>query len=450
MTHPKGREDGLLANRSGSYYAMKLATLARAARAKTAHLTEAADRVRAGARSTAGHNRGAGAGRSLARLTVVLGACGLACGAAGEVRAAGAEQFRYHFEPLDPTVPQGFSVFHPVKITENGAIYGTALACVPGSCKEFLAVYRNGVTTVLNKGHAQSANERGTVGGVIYGPPVDTAEVFEGGTVTLIPHLPGEIVARADDIIDNDTAHVYSVGYDVVDYLYHNGTVTRLNIPSDLIWDFAINNRETVAGRMNLPSDDSWQAFRFRPPTGPMELLAPVEQDTYTQGLAINDAGDVLGYSFVPGGVKHVGFWHGRQFHIQYTEGTAAHPTISNHLYWNHNGLIVITDTDDLNSYLVPRTNVRLKLADLTDTLPPWTVITGVNDHGDLIGVGGPAQGQIDESFLLQRVASGSAPSVKAPARRYPAASPALSAARLAALRTTRDSVVSKEKPAKR
>ena len=27
MTHPKGREDGLLANRSGSHYAMELATL---------------------------------------------------------------------------------------------------------------------------------------------------------------------------------------------------------------------------------------------------------------------------------------------------------------------------------------------------------------------------------------------------------------------------------------
>src|SRR3954452_25014449 len=122
MTHPKGREGGLLANRSGSYYAMKLATLARAARAKTARVTEAADRVRAGARSTAGHNRGAGAVRGLTRLAVVAGACGLAYGPAGEGRAAGAEQFRYHLVPLDPTVPPGFSVFNPVKIPENRAI----------------------------------------------------------------------------------------------------------------------------------------------------------------------------------------------------------------------------------------------------------------------------------------------------------------------------------------
>src|SRR3954470_16041783 len=136
MTHPKGREGGLLANRSGSYYAMKLATLARAARAKTAHVTEAADRVRAGARSTAGHNRGAGAVRGLTRLAVVAGACGLAYGPAGEGLAGQPEQFRYHLVPLNE--------FFPVKVTNGGKVYGTAVQCSAGDCKGFVAVYKNG------------------------------------------------------------------------------------------------------------------------------------------------------------------------------------------------------------------------------------------------------------------------------------------------------------------
>src|SRR4051812_36009118 len=134
---------------------MKLAIVALAASAKTMRAAPvsaagAADRARGGTRSTAGRNLGAGAVRNLARLTVVLSVCGLAYGTTGEALAAGAEQFRYHFVPLAPTVPPGLGAFNPAKITENGAIYGTAITCGPGGpydCKYTVAVYRNGVTT---------------------------------------------------------------------------------------------------------------------------------------------------------------------------------------------------------------------------------------------------------------------------------------------------------------
>src|SRR5689334_21020884 len=109
---------------------MKLAIVALAASAKTTRAAPvitagAADYATGGTRSTAGQDFGAGAVRSLGRLPAVLGVCGLAYGAAGEALAAGAEQFRYHFVPLDPTVPPGLGAFNPVKTTENGAIYGT-------------------------------------------------------------------------------------------------------------------------------------------------------------------------------------------------------------------------------------------------------------------------------------------------------------------------------------
>jgi hypothetical protein len=47
---------------------------------------------------------------------------------------------------------------------------------------------------------------------------------------------------------------------------------------------------------------------------------------------------------------------------------------------------------------------VRLKLADLADRLPVWTLITDVNNHGDLIGVGGSAYFFGERTFLLQRL----------------------------------------------
>ena len=68
-------------------------------------------------------------------------------------------------------------------------------------------------------------------------------------------------------------------------------------------------------------------------------------------------------------------------------------------------GLIVITNSSvDLNSYLVPRPGVRLKLADLTDAAPAWTWVKGINAGGDLIGWAGPSYGNVDFSFLLERV----------------------------------------------
>ena len=99
----------------------------------------------------------------------------------------------------------------------------------------------------------------------------------------------------------------------------------------------------------------------------------------------------------------------------------------------------------------MPQAGVRLNIADLTDgTLPHYVRIVDINDHGDLVGHGGPGDRPPEPSqFLLQRVAAGSAPSVNAPARRHPSASPALAAARLAALRTL-DAAMSRENRVRR
>lgn len=71
----------------------------------------------------------------------------------------------------------------------------------------------------------------------------------------------------------------------------------------------------------------------------------------------------------------------------------------------NREGLIIITNSRvDLNSYLVPRPGVRLKLADLTDALPAWTLVKGINSRGDLIRSARPSYFNVDFDFLLERV----------------------------------------------
>jgi hypothetical protein len=107
----------------------------------------------------------------------------------------------------------------------------------------------------------------------------------------------------------------------------------------------------------------------------------------------------------VSGGRERIGVWRGGTFQPYFVEGTPEFPTISNRLLWNRRGLIVITATNDGNSYLVPRPGVRLRLADLVDgPLPPVTQIVDLNDRGDLVGFGGARPGVVDSQFLLERV----------------------------------------------
>jgi len=418
------------------------------------NVSGAADRARADARSAARQKTKARGVRNLTKLTIV-GVCGLPFGLAGQAPAGKAAEFRYPLVPLDTTVPDGFDAFDPVKILDNGQIYGNAWACSPGGCKSFVAVYRKGHTTVLRQGRTFTANEARVVGGDVVtgrtGSQVQAA-LFDGLTVKLIPRLPGETNSNVLRINNSNVALVASVlpNEPTSYYLYRNGNVTPLNFGLGFEFLLDLNDQGTISGTTFTSAGG--RAFRFRPPTGPATLLNPVRAD-HAWGTAINDAGDVLGWSFTFSGIERVGFWHGRQFHTQFVEGTTAIPTISNRLLWNEKGLIVITATADLpdlqpegNSYIVPRAGVRLNLADLTDTLPPWTLIASVNDGGDLVGFGGTVAGTIEESFLLRRVGSGSAPAASPPPH---ATNPALVAARLAALRD-RGLLVSKEKAPER
>jgi hypothetical protein len=86
--------------------------------------------------------------------------------------------------------------------------------------------------------------------------------------------------------------------------------------------------------------------------------------------------------------------------------GHACIPDSKQQIALEQKGLIVITNTHsrDLNSYIVPRPSVRLKLADLADALPVWTSMVNVNDRGAILGSGGRTQFNVDDIFLLEHI----------------------------------------------
>jgi hypothetical protein len=189
-------------------------------------------------------------------------------------------------------------------------------------------------------------------------------------------------------------------------YYLHDarGKVRLLDFGSGTASNLSINDELIIAGTIHRPGAPM-RAFRYDVRTGVLTLLNPIRADPESQGQGINRRGDVLGYSYTAGGLERVGVWRGKQFQTYFIEGTPEFPTISNNLLWNRHGLIAITNGRlDLNSYLVPRPGVRLSLADLTDGLPAWILVKGINASGDLIGSAGASRGNSDFEFLLERV----------------------------------------------
>lgn len=341
--------------------------------------------------------------------------CSTRLWAAAESQRA-ASEFRYRYVSLDAALPTGFEFFvPPINVINNGSVYLNALACTTTSCSPSIALYRNGTASILyQNAQSISVNNHGVIGGSVVLDPessIEQAALFDDGTVTLIPRMQGEVTSRVIRITDSGIALVGWVDASsgrANYYLYQNGRVTRLDFGGRQVAFLDVNNKGIVAGTLfDEASGD--RAFRLNPFSGQLTLLPPLPTEPASWGQAINNAGEVLGYSFVPGALERIGVWRGEQFSTYFVEGTPEFPTVSNKLLWNNAGLIIITDTSrsDMYSYLVPRPGTRLNLADLADTLPRWTLIYSINERGDIAGVGGSSFYNIESTFLLERVRDG-------------------------------------------
>lgn len=329
--------------------------------------------------------------------------------------AAQAKEFRYHYVSLDQVeLPPGFLFFDPVVINNRGRVYGNAYD--EAFFFPHVAVYTDGAITVLQPGTVSAANKGGTMGGSVLIDPVnfiEQAALFHGDQVELIPRQPGELTSFVTALNDAGMALVtsFDASFQQTFVLYKNGQATPLDFGPTVTNPFFlhINNHGIISGTTFI-SGIGTRGFRFSTRTGKTTQLDPFPTEPEAWALDINNRGDVLGYSFVPGGLERVGVWDRRShFKTYFVEGTPEFPTISNHLLFNDNNLIVITRVSSpaseafKNSYLVPKPGVRLNLADLVENLPVGLnpgFILDINNHGDMIGFDLFGSGV----FLLERI----------------------------------------------
>jgi probable HAF family extracellular repeat protein len=233
---------------------------------------------------------------------------------------------------------------------ENFCAYGTGLACLP-------FVWKGGVMAPLpllggNNGAAGPINSQGEAVGLAEsstwdsecpstprvngtGPQVlDFEAVIWGpgpGQIRELPPLPGDTVGMALGINNNGQVvgmsgscantiiPPFAVGPHAVlweaDRSVHDlgnlgGTVNPalLGVGNAAL---AINNRGQVVGASALPGNQTTHAFLWSRQTG-MRDLGTLPRDVYSAGLGINDRGDVLGSSIdgpLETGTPHPFIW---------------------------------------------------------------------------------------------------------------------------------------------
>ena len=343
-----------------------------------------------------------------------------------------AQEPHYRYVSLDQmALPTGFTSFMPSAIQDSGRVYGTLCDTALCGVTEF-AYVQDGQVIVLPPVPPGSftgpVNARGTIGASILVDPVNGifhAALVQGRQVKLVPPQPGEIFASVIALNDNDTALIQSFNASGSTYvLYRGGHATPINFGPSVTNPFfsfigicrCINNNEIIEGTEGPGLYDGARGFRFDTRNGNAMILEPFPGDpteTLAWGQAINQAGDVLGYSFVLGSPYHerIGVWGRNGVFYTYLVETDS----STRLLFNDSNMIVITELFASHvSYLVPQPGVRLNLADLVVNLPAGQdlfSITDLNNHGDMIG----SSYSTGANFLLQRLDKGDTQSFPTP-----------------------------------
>lgn len=310
-----------------------------------------------------------------------------------------APQFRY-VGIIGAITPE--TIFFPIAITNDSRIYGQffEFSEEPPFFSSSAAVFEHGAVTVLqgSKGViANRANESGTMGGLVitdFENFFGQAALFDGNEMQLIPRLPGEIHSEVIRLNDPGVALIFSVdeNFNGRLALYKNGQVTPLDFGADIPFasPTGMNNQGIIVGITSIDGLGD-RGFRFDPRTNVATLLEPLPTEPHSWALGINNRGDILGYSFVFGAIERIGVWDAAgKFHTYFVEGTPEFPTVSNRLLFNDNNQIVITFvsrplSERNNSYLVPKSGVRLNLADLVTGTPAGLSLfpDGINNQGE-------------------------------------------------------------------
>jgi hypothetical protein len=329
------------------------------------------------------------------RTALTLSAVAALLGLPALPARAGNDRPTYTYVSL-PTLPGGTFVF-PLALNNSGGVAGFGNADGGRARHAIVIDTGRGSVTDYGIGRAQAINDHGHAVGV---GATGQATLFRDGSAIPLGSLLGEVSSTATGINDFNIAVGISsdASFNATLAVYAFGYALPIDLgPGLQVFDVgsgpAISDDGVIVGTVVSASTSSFRAFRHDLWTGKTTLYTPLAGDTDTWGLAVNHRDQVLGYSFVFGAAEHIGAWDDSgRFTGHFTEGTDKYPTLSNLLAFNDHDQILISETTDGTSYLVPRVGTRLDLASLVTNLPAvddgqLSFATAINDRGVIVGL---------------------------------------------------------------
>jgi hypothetical protein len=310
---------------------------------------------------------------------------------------AHADRLRYGYVALDQiSLPAPYTSFSPAAVV-NGRVYGTVFDNTFSIAN--VAVYSRGTIAIGPSGVASVANARGSIGGQTLS---GQAALFQGDATALVPALPTQAFANVVSLGDDELALIQSTGSSFTNTFAYfragNESVIDFGLPDPAANAF-MNDAGLIGLTKNQSATDHFDhGYRYDPRTQTSTLLPPSPDPTDVNVLiqGINAGGDVLGYSFTDFASadyhERVGIWdHSGVFQTYFFE-TLNTST----LVFNDRDEIVITNSSDGNSYLLPTPGTRLDLASLTSNVPAGlqlSLVVSIDNAGNITGFA------VDENF---------------------------------------------------
>jgi hypothetical protein len=331
-----------------------------------------------------------------------------------EATALDSGELHYRVRTL-PGPVAAYATWEPWVYAQNGYVYGYA-----DGVHDVVKLDQNDQLTILvREFELRAINEHGVAAGC-FNPPYPTSPgaspraglVLEDGTVQRVPPLPGETWSCVEALSKGGTLLVHSGdGTTWTDYVALNGEVlpvtpdgAGLQVPPKYSGLVAVNDSGEVAGYFGTQGGLADRGFRYDPHTGTTSILEPLPCDQISLAWAINEQGDVFGFSETPGLVKHVGKWNrDGEFETLLTEGDAQFPVTGDDA-WNGAALVVVSNTTDKHTYVVQEPAEPIDLAMLlTGCSAPLSLdVAGVNSHGDFVATNPALNGPQGYVFLRE------------------------------------------------
>jgi len=265
--------------------------------------------------------------------------------------------------------------------------------------------------------YMSAINDNGMLAGCMLPDPTapelrrvaEAAIMHPDGSVDVLPHPPGENASCITRITNGGTVLVQSWQVDGAEsqYVVMNGqtfpvtiATPELGAPVTSMSINDLNDQGELAGTFNTYCSLADRAFRHDVLTQATALLEPATGDPLSYGSAIDEQGNVLGYSYVDHGQQRIGAWNSDgEFATLFS---AQFPATSPQLDWNEDGLVVASRSDDGRTYVIAEPGVRFELSTLLadGAAPPALNVFDMNERGDFLG----DSRQNGKRYLLRRL----------------------------------------------